>query len=413
VVAAVEHAYAYTAPTRAELGPEGAELGLATSGGVAAHPRLFRGRLSEPATHAAALLAVARCARASFFDPARTFSDPVVTCHADRLRFEALSSCASVYARHDAQLSGADGEVVRVGVTNVDVNEDTRALLARVGAGSWLGLDVGDDGLEITSDGGLAIERRVALPVRWVKGFGEVGVAARALAPAFELPGVVAQRFLRTKAPRGRGLYLAPGARWSATAGPGTVAVNNPERLRLLEPLTRFATSLRVWSGAGSISGFTLELGAAGHFTLVLSPGAARGFSGEGGTLAPLATGALAPEADDLALDLAFQPRLRGNPEALDVLAARGRAGYDLEAGAHFHRDLPYDLERVELLHPRLRDARKLVAAGEVRVDGDATWVGRQRVRGETCTCEWWGRYQGGRGPCKHVIAAGLVRERV
>src|SRR6185436_10830959 len=102
---------------------------------------------------------------------------------------------------------------------------------------------------------------------------------------------------------------------------------------------------------------------------LLLSPAVSRGFSGEGAVLAPLATEALQPLADDLALDLAWQPRLKGDPAALDVLAARGRVGYDLELGAHFHRELPYDLERVEALHPRLRAARALVP--EVRWEGD------------------------------------------
>src|SRR4051812_39805839 len=149
--AAIEHAYAYTGHSHAALMDGGAALGLATSGGIDAHPRLFKGRLDAPEVHAAAILAAARTARASFYRPGGFFSDPVVTCHADRLRFEALSTCASVYARHDANLTGADGEVMRVGVTNVDVNEATRALLARVGSGSFLELDVGDEGIELTS----------------------------------------------------------------------------------------------------------------------------------------------------------------------------------------------------------------------------------------------------------------------
>src|SRR5699024_4086517 len=124
-------------------------------------------------------------------------------------------------------------------------------------------------------------------------------------------------------------------------------AVGNPERLRLLAPLARFATWLRVYGGEGGTSAFTVGLGEAGTFTLVLSPAAWRGFSGEGAVLAPLIAQTLQPQADDAALDLAFQPRLKGDPAVLDVLAARGRAGYDLEAGSHFHRDLPYDLDLV------------------------------------------------------------------
>jgi hypothetical protein len=401
----IEHAYVYTAPSTATTDA----LNLATSGGVAAHPQLFRGELNEPAIHASAVLAVARTARAQFFEHGKVMTDPVVTCHADQLRFEALSSCAGVYARHDARLSGADGEVLRVGVTNVDINEATRAVLTRVGGSSgWLHLDIGDDGLQLASPGGVAIERKVALPTRWVKGFGEVGVAARALQAGFELPGALAQRFLRASIPRTREVYLTPAGRWSAAGGPGAVAVRDPERLKLLVPLARFGTALRVWGGSTGISAFTLTLGDAGTFTLVLSPAKSRGFSGEGQTLAPLATEALQPAADDAEFDLAWQPRLTGDPAVLDVLAARGRAGFDLEAGTHFHRDLPYDLTQVEALHPRLLAARKLVP--EVRWEGDHALVGAHRVTPPACTCEWWSRYRGERGPCKHVLAAELAR---
>ncbi|MFE1837288.1 SWIM zinc finger family protein [Streptomyces sviceus] len=27
-----------------------------------------------------------------------------------------------------------------------------------------------------------------------------------------------------------------------------------------------------------------------------------------------------------------------------------------------------------------------------------------------SCTCFWWAKYRGGRGPCKHVLAVGMAR---
>ncbi|MFC8869784.1 SWIM zinc finger family protein [Streptomyces sp. NPDC057148] len=27
-----------------------------------------------------------------------------------------------------------------------------------------------------------------------------------------------------------------------------------------------------------------------------------------------------------------------------------------------------------------------------------------------SCTCPWWAKYRGGRGPCKHMLAARMVR---
>ncbi|MDR2984919.1 MAG: SWIM zinc finger domain-containing protein [Nocardiopsaceae bacterium] len=29
---------------------------------------------------------------------------------------------------------------------------------------------------------------------------------------------------------------------------------------------------------------------------------------------------------------------------------------------------------------------------------------------GDTCTCPWWGKHRGTRGPCKHVLAARLAK---
>jgi uncharacterized Zn finger protein len=70
-------------------------------------------------------------------------------------------------------------------------------------------------------------------------------------------------------------------------------------------------------------------------------------------------------------------------------------------------------------MNPRLANARALVAAGAVRLDGELATVAvgdhGHRVRldaagGAACTCSWWARYRGGRGKCKHVLAAELAR---
>ena len=109
----------------------------------------------------------------------------------------------------------------------------------------------------------------------------------------------------------------------------------------------------------------------------------------------------------------------------LAVLGSRGLVGYDLARGAYFHRELPFDMERVESLHPRLVDARKLVeeklvrfvqqsgagddARAEAYVQGtDVEHRVRLQPEGDTCTCPWYGKHQGDRGPCKHILAARL-----
>ncbi len=75
-------------------------------------------------------------------------------------------------------------------------------------------------------------------------------------------------------------------------------------------------------------------------------------------------------------------------------------------------------MSRVEALQPRLKGARKLLEEGKVRlgdksrdqieayVDGSGV---EHRVRlgpsGARCTCPWYSKHQGERGPCKHVLA--------
>ena len=85
---------------------------------------------------------------------------------------------------------------------------------------------------------------------------------------------------------------------------------------------------------------------------------------------------------------------------------------------------LPFELDDVEKQQPRLIAARRLVANSGVRVVSqcDHSWdvevVGtdvehyiRLRPEGDRCTCPWFSRHQGQRGPCKHVLAARLTVE--
>jgi hypothetical protein len=208
----------------------------------------------------------------------------------------------------------------------------------------------------------------------------------------------------------------------------------------------RYAQALRVYGpavGAGSqpcLSAWELSLPGM-RLTLALSPEAHRGFSGEGAVLDALADAATA-DADLVGALLAFEPRIEvglladrgGLPSArvrnaLVRLGTAGRVGYDLAEAAYFHRELPYDAALAERDNPRLRDARALLAAGAVTLDGDLATVTSgdriQRVRfaadgpaggpadgAATCTCDWHAKHRGSRGPCKHVLAATMARAR-
>jgi hypothetical protein len=423
-------------------------LRLATSGGPATNPRFFRGRLLLPVVAADLLLTLGDVARSRFHVPAQMLkrilelADPVATCADDRLRFEAFSACCSVYGRVDLTPEAYDGEILGRGTTNVDFGAGIRATLAGVDDRSELGLAVGASAVEVQADGGSAVERRVPLPSRWLRGFLEVQAIQAELGLAAELDAAGTRAFFRSipKAPSKRPVWLAPTGRGLRTVhhdpGGGAVGLAGLARLRLFDRVTRHATSLRVFAVAGDGStGWQLEVPGA-RLTLVLSPEVWRGFSGEGRALhglakaAPVAgiaavRGALGWESRlDVETLAARTGRTRSDVSgALAALALSGIVGYDLAEGGFFRRELPFDLDRTERLQPRLRDARRLVDRAAVRIepaDGSETlaWVAgsggvEHRVRldadGWGCTCPWYGRHRGDRGPCKHVLAVQLV----
>ncbi|RCG20204.1 SWIM zinc finger family protein [Sphaerisporangium album] len=111
-----------------------------------------------------------------------------------------------------------------------------------------------------------------------------------------------------------------------------------------------------------------------------------------------------------------FDLRAEASGMAAVRLGTAGRVGYDLADAGHFHRELPYDREHVEILNPRLSAARALVAADAVGLTGpgtaQVTTAGGVYTVGldqGSCTCPWWLDHRGSRGPCKHVLATRIT----
>ncbi|CAL9338714.1 SWIM zinc finger family protein [Streptomyces sp. enrichment culture] len=440
--------------------PAGRSLALETSGGAtpdgeAANPRFFDGYLTAPAAAATALLAVADVAASHYYQPRPSaFLDPVVTAGGDRLRLESFSACCGVHARLDVLAPGLDGDQVGHGTTNVDINPPLRLALARIGGLDPLHLRVGPGGLEATTFDGRFVEKKVPLPERWLRGFAEAQVIAAGLVPRAEISAAEAAAVLRSL-PRPTQRSGAHTTRWVVPSGrtlrpatrpsPGAVCLPGCERLLSLQRVLRHASTVRVyapdpershddrrWAQQDRTTPVAWEAALPGmRLTLLLSPHASRGFSGEGGVLDDLATGA-ARDTDRVAELLAWEPKIdvadlsaQSGLEpgrvrtALTVLGTSGQIGYDLAEEAYYHRHLPYAAGAAESRNPRLRGARDLVTQGAVRVDGALAWVGKEEhaylVRIEdgermSCTCLWWAKYRGGRGPCKHVLATRMVR---
>jgi hypothetical protein len=450
--AAIQHTYRYAFESQALATPNGVDLRIATSGCAGDTPYYFHGKMTRPLRTADMLRGLVQVVQTRFYTPPAMLSrmlaayDPVVTCGDESLRFEGFSACCSTYARVDLLPSAVEGERTGRGTTNVDFSAPMRAALARVRDHDDVGLAIGADSVELLRGNDRVVERKVVLPLRWLKGFVEVQAYQSRMTPRLEVAGPEAVRFLRAL-PRGTGpmsAWVVPAGRrfrLSQTKTAGAVRLDGVGRLRVLESLARHARSLRVYvdepSGA---SAWELVLDEA-RFHLVVGPDVSRGFSGEGQVLGALAAKRGSEVLPRVQAALRWQARVDANDlatrfglhrdevaAALAVLASRGLVGYDLAEAAYFHRELPFDLTLVESLHPRLKDARALVSGGGIRVTcRDESRVEayvpgtdvEHRVlitdQATSCTCPWYAKHRGERGPCKHVLAVQIVlddRER-
>ncbi len=445
--AAIDYSYRYDYPSHFSEKGERPALHLATSGGRASRPHFFTGVLTRPHKTALCLKTLARIVQSRYYIPPAMrdrlilLADPVVTVGGGVLRFEVFSSCCGVYARVDLSPGAYDGDIVGKGTTNVDFNADARACLSRIRDYEHVELAIGTEGLTITREKEAVVEKKVKLPTRWLRGFVEVQSYQSRMLPRLEMGRIDAVRFLRSM-PRSGGMksdvYITPsggGCRLSASPSRNGVRIAGLERLKLLENLIPYADALRIFSEpGGEANAWVLNLGPI-RFTLALSADVWRGFSGEGQALNTLALGVDPSVLAHLKASLRWQShvdpadmasRLNISEETtrngLERLGALGLVGFDLDAGTCFHRELPFDMEKVEAMHPRLVNARKIIDENGARIVHEtengltadvrgSRVVHRVRVENGAarCTCQWFAKHQGNRGPCKHILAATIL----
>jgi hypothetical protein len=441
---ALDYTYAYPRPSAILAEGQHPCLSLVTTSPAGRETRFFRGTVLHPKRTADLLLAVVEVVQSRFHVPPAMLkrilaeADPVITCGEDRLRFEGFSACCSAYARLDLLPNAVRGERFAAGTTNVDFNAPMRMALSRLREGDPLDLEVGAEGVEVRHEAGSTIERKVKLPVRWLRGFVEVQAYQARMRPRLEVSGVEFRRFLREAPKAWKGLAWVSrsgaGLRLSQIPGAGAVSIGGIARLRVLEPIARYATRVCIHaSEAEGASGWELETRDS-RFHLVLSPEVWRGFSGEGQALNTLAKPARERAMGAVRAGLRWQAKIdraelakntglehSAVDWALAQCAASGLVGYDLAEQVYFHRELPFDLSLILKLQPRLADARKLVATGAVhiesRTDAVAAWVRSRGLEYHTvldkgegrCTCPWFAKYGESRGPCKHVLAVRIA----
>jgi len=202
-MATVEHLYRYACPSSLEDSVSGLSLHLAADLDEKRDAGFFDGDLLEPLVTAKCLRTVSDLVGTRFYVAPSMLArilreaDPVATVSQDQVRFEGFSACCSTYVRHDMSGESFDTNRSSPGTTNVDFQADMRAALARVREKTPLRLVVNQDAVELHQPEGAIVERKVPLPVRWIKGFAEVQSHLSGMSRKFSLSRVQAQKFLR------------------------------------------------------------------------------------------------------------------------------------------------------------------------------------------------------------------------
>lgn len=402
-------------------------------------PCFFWGDVGQPFILARCLITLSNIVKSSFnLSPFQMalLKDPIVTAGNGRLRFEGFSHCAGVYARVDVLPDGLHGEFLENGTTNVDFNQSMITALGSIRLNERIMLSVGEKELGLYKEEEKVVERKVPLPVKWIKGLSTVQIYLSESEKLYCFNKIQTQQLFRgiPKGPIKSDYYLIiRGNRpmFSPVKSVDAVCVGGLHRLRLLEPLLPYIDQMQVFPHAHMQSTtWQLRMGNL-RFSFSVSREAWRGFSGEGAVLNSL--------IDDIpdewidALDKYAYANQSFNPSAFALnenislektvnltgkLAAMGLLGYDQDENGFFYRRLPFKLSRVVGLNPRMKNAEKLIAEGKVEILNKNAVRTEARVEGtgvhhtviiendkERCTCEWFSKYQGERGPCKHVLA--------
>ncbi len=402
-------------------------------------PCFFWGKLTQPYITARCLITLSNIVQSSFnLSPFQMalLKDPIVTAGNDKIRFEGFSHCAGVYGRVDVLPGGHDGEFLENGTTNVDFNQAMIGALGTIQKNEKVVLSVGQKEVGLHKGGENIIERKVPLPIKWIKGLTTVQLFFADTEEVFCLNKIQIIQFFRS-IPKGKQkvdyYFSIRGNKpvLSPVRSTNSICIGGIHRLRLLENLAPLADEMRVFSHK-TMQSTTVQLyfGKV-RFTFSLSRDSWRGFSGEGAALESL--------IEDVSEELIqrfnnfsyanqeFNPTLLAIEQGIDFkkmdnlaarLSAMGLLGFDLDENIYFYRQLPFKLNRILSLNPRMKNAEKIVEEGKLEIISHSPKRIEARVAGtgvnhtviiedgsSRCTCTWFSRHQGERGMCKHILA--------
>lgn len=440
--------YAYPSPSLLKHQENGDELFFAKYNEVDRRdvPCFFWGRLQQPFITTRCLLALSHVVQSSFALSPQDFKnmkDPVVTAGNGKLRFEGFSRCAGVYARVDVLPDGYDGEFLANGTTNVDFNDTMLSALRTTRHDERLMMSVGTNEVGLYNARQRIIERKVPLPDKWIKGLATVQIYQSAAVRVHRFNRLQTMMLFQTL-PKGQirdNYYLTiQGNRPAFTpmASKDAVSIGGAHRLHLLDALVPFVDELHVFVHPRQQMTVWQFYFQGQRFSLSLSRDARRGFSGEGAALDALlddVPAAWVEAMDNYSfVNQQFNPTLFAIEHGIDPklaaslttrLAAMGLLGYDLDDNGFFYRRLPFKLQRIMKLNPRLENAHKLVEDGCVQLLSQTADRVESLVAGSMgitysvvltpnrcrCTCQWAQENQGERGVCKHILATKILAQ--
>ncbi|WP_179333543.1 SWIM zinc finger family protein [Winogradskyella costae] len=402
-------------------------------------PCFFWGKLNNPYELSRCLITLSNTVQSSFnLSPFQLalLKDPIVTAGNNQIRFEGFSHCAGVYARVDVLENGQDGEFIENGTTNVDFNTPLISELGKIKKNDDLVLSVGEKEVGFHKEGESFIERKVPLPSKWIKGLTTVQHYFSESDYALSLNKIQALQLFKT-IPNGKVktdyFLIKRGSKYlfSPLKSNSAVCIGGIHRLKLLQPLIPLINEMKIYPQKDMQSVTFILCFNDLNFVFSISRDFWRGFSGEGAALEALIEDL--PENLIKAFDnysytnQTFNPTLMSFEEHIDVskidklatkLSAMGLLGYDLENNGFFYRRLPFELDRIMSLNPRLKGAEKLLLEGKVEIilkkdneiEARVEGSGVQHyviIKGDTqkCTCTWFSKNQGERGACKHILA--------
>lgn len=402
-------------------------------------PCFFWGKLNNPYELSRCLITLSNTVQSSFnLSPFQIalLKDPIVTAGNNQIRFEGFSHCAGVYARVDVLENGQDGEFIENGTTNVDFNTPLISELGKIKKNDDLILSVGQKEVGFHKGGESFIERKVPLPSKWIKGLTTVQHYFSESDYAQTLNRIQAIQLFKT-IPNGKvktDYYLIKRSAkyiFSPLKAKNAVCIGGIHRLRLLQPLIPLIKELKVYPQKDMQSVTFILCFDELNFVFSISRDFWRGFSGEGAALESLIEDL--PDSLIQAFDnysytnQEFNPALMSFEEGIDIskieklstkLSAMGLLGYDLAKNGFFYRRLPFKLDRIMSLNPRLKGAEKLLEDDKVNIilkndneiEAKVEGSGVQHyvvIKGDIqkCTCTWFSKNQGERGACKHILA--------